>query len=230
MIDLIGQLQIKVNERVFLKDPNSSELGKRIVGEGINLIYEIGLERFTFRKLAKMLDTTESSIYRYFESKHKLLIYIISWYWCWLEYQLVFSITNINSPVERFKVAIDVISQDIKGEEMLEHINLETLNQIVISESSKAYLTKEVDEANKSGFYAAYKRVVNRISNIVLEINPEFHYANTLASTIVEGIHHQKYFADHLPALTDIQNDSKKLSLFYVNMALNYIINGKENG
>jgi hypothetical protein len=230
MIDLIGQLQIRVNERVFLKDPYSSELGKRIVGEGIKLIHEIGLERFTFRKLAKLLDTTESSIYRYFESKHKMLIYIISWYWCWLEYQLVFSTTNIDSPIERFKVAINVISQDIDNDEILEHINLDILNQIVVSESSKAYLTKEVDEANKSGFYAAYKRVVFRISNIVLEINPDFQYANTLVSTIVEGIHHQKYFADHLPSLTDIQNDSKQLAVFYIEMALNFIQNTKENG
>jgi AcrR family transcriptional regulator len=230
MKEFISQIQIRVNENIFLKDPNTSELGKRIVSQGITMINEMGLESFTFRKLARELETTESSIYRYFESKHKFLIYIISWYWCWLEYQLVFSITNIASPVDRLKVAIDVIAMEANGKEIQENIDLSALNQIVISESSKAYLTKEVDDANKLGFYVGYKRVVNRISSIIQEINSGFEYANTLVSTIVEGIHHQKYFADHLPSLTDIRHDSAKLAEFYSEMALNFIQNGKENG
>jgi hypothetical protein len=229
MKEFISQIQIRVNENIYLKDPESSDLGKRIVGQGILMINQMGLESFTFRKLAKALNTTESSIYRYFESKHKLLMYIISWYWGWLEYQLVFSVTNISSPEERLRVALDVIAMEISAKEKLDHIDLEAVNEIVISESSKAYLTKEVDDANKLGCYVGYKRLVNRISNIVHEINPDFNYANTLISTIVEGIHHQKYFADHLPALTDIQNDSKQLAKFYNEMALSFIQNGKEN-
>jgi hypothetical protein len=35
--------------------------------------------RHLLLKLAK--DTTEAGIYRYFENKHLLLTYIISWYW-----------------------------------------------------------------------------------------------------------------------------------------------------
>ena len=85
MQNLIGQLQIQVNEKVYLKDPNSSELGKKIVGEGLLMIDEKGIECFTFGKLAKKLNTTESSIYRYFETKHTLLIYLTSWYWGWIE-------------------------------------------------------------------------------------------------------------------------------------------------
>lgn len=220
MRDLIGHLQIQVNDKIYLKDPNSSELGKKIVGQGIIMINEVGLECFTFRKLAKQLETTESSIYRYFESKQNLLIYITSWYWGWLEYQLVFSITNIVSAEERLKTAIHVLSRDISVKESLGHINLQILNQIVISESSKAYLTKEVDDADKIGFYAGYKRLVDIISKIVLEINPHFKYPHTLISTIIEGIHHEKYFADHIPSLTDIRNGSEKLAEFYTDMAL----------
>jgi AcrR family transcriptional regulator len=217
---LISQIQIRVNENIYLKDPDSSDLGKRIVGKGIVMINQMGLENFTFRKLAKELNTTESSVYRYFESKHKLLLYIISWYWGWLEYQLVFSVTNISSPEERLKVALGVIAMEIVSTENLGHIDLEAMNEIVISESSKAYLTKEVDDANKLGFYAGYKRLVNLISSIVREINPDFNYANTLISTIVEGIHHQKYFADHLPSLTDIDHNADELAAFYAEMAL----------
>ena len=213
-------MQIQVNEKIYLKDPKSSDLGKRILSHGIELIDDIGLESFTFRKLAKQLETTESSIYRYFENKNKLLIYLTSWYWGWLEYQLVFATNNIVSPQERLSRAIKVIARDVAPTETLGHINLETLNRIVISESSKAYLTKEVDDANKEGFYGGYKRLVARLSDMVLEINPHFKHAHTLISTIAEGIHHQKYFANHIPSLTDVKNDWEEIAAFYTEMAL----------
>ena len=220
METFIGKIQIRVNEHVFLKDPNSSGLGKKIISQGICLIDEIGLESFTFRKLATRLNTAQSSIYRYFESKHKLLIYITSWYWAWLEYQLVFAMSNIASPEKRLEVAIQALSKGAASGDFHGHINLEALNRIVISESSKVYLTKEVTEANRVGFYAGYKRLVSLIGSIVLEINPKFQYTLTLISTIVEGVHHQKYFAGHLPALTDIKNDSSELAAFYTDMIL----------
>lgn len=220
MKDLIGQMQIRVNEKVYQKDPNSSDLGKRIVGESVLLIDEIGFENFTFGRLAKRLKTTESSVYRYFENKHKLLIYITSWYWGWMEYQMVFSTANIESAEKRLRLSIDLVAKDILEEETVGHIRLDVLGRIVISESSKAYLTKEVDQANKEGFYAGYKRLVGRIGAICHEINPKFKYPHTIISTIVEGIHHQKYFADHLPSLTDIKHNSKELADFYFEMAL----------
>ena len=80
MNDLLSTVHIKVNEGIYLKDPDSSELGKGIVSEGLLLIDEIGLEKTTFKKLAQRLGTTEASIYRYFESKFKLLVYLTSWY------------------------------------------------------------------------------------------------------------------------------------------------------
>ncbi len=229
MNDLIGHIQIKVNENIYLKDPDSSELGRRIVREGILLIDKIGLEQFTFRKLANRLDTTESSIYRYFESKQKFLIYLTSWYWGWLEYQLVFSTTNVTSPADRFRSSIEVIARDINPGTTFGNIDLFRLKQIVISESSKAYLTKAVDDSNRAGFYAAYKRVLARISDIVLEINPEFRYPHTLISTIVEGIHHQIYFADHLPSLTDIKHDCRQLANFFIDMAMTTIEKSKKS-
>lgn len=222
MEQLIHLIQIKVNDKIYLKDPNSSELGQKIVGQGLLMIDEMGLENFTFRKLAQRLETAESSIYRYFENKHKLLIYLASWYFQFMEYQLVFGTSNIASPEEKLRIAIHLLAEDATNYPDL-HLNLEVLNKIVISESSKAYLTKEVDSANKEGFYSSYKRLVARISDFVSEINPEFKQSKTLISTIVEGIHHQKYFADHLPSLTDVKNDSKQLASFYVEMALSII-------
>lgn len=69
-------LKISVNPNVYLKNPESSELGKRIVSQGILLIDKLGFDDFTFRKLGEKIQSPEASVYRYFESKYKFLIYI----------------------------------------------------------------------------------------------------------------------------------------------------------
>lgn len=68
-------------------------------------------------------------------------------------------------------------------------------------ESSKSYLTKNVDRENKEGAFMSYKQFVARISSIILEINPRFKYPNMLVTTIIEGAHHQQFFGEHLPVL-----------------------------
>jgi len=98
MIEHIG---IHLNERMYLKNPESSDLGRSIVSLGIDLIDELGFEAFTFRKLAQKIGTTEASIYRYFESKQRLLIYLSSWYWRWVDYRLILAIANVDSAEER---------------------------------------------------------------------------------------------------------------------------------
>ena len=100
MKTLLSNLKIDINDKIYLKDPESSDLGKRIIEHSINLIDDIGFDSFTFKKLGAIIGSNESSIYRYFESKHKLLLYLTSWYWGWLEYQLVFSTTNMSNPNE----------------------------------------------------------------------------------------------------------------------------------
>jgi len=115
MIELPVQIKIHVNPNVFLKDPESSELGKNIVMHSIELLNEIGFEAFTFRKLGMLTGWPESTIYRYFESKHMLLVYLTSWYWGWIEYKLAIATTNIYSPKERLRKAIEIVTE--RGEE-----------------------------------------------------------------------------------------------------------------
>ena len=96
-------LQIKMNEALFLRNPEGSDLGKKIIKHAIQLINKNGFENFTFKKLAEDIGSTEAGIYRYFENKHRLLIYLIAWYWNWLEYQIRFQTNNIKDPVVRLK-------------------------------------------------------------------------------------------------------------------------------
>ncbi|MBK6266734.1 TetR/AcrR family transcriptional regulator [Marivirga sp. S37H4] len=224
MSDLLSSIKIEVNPLIYLKDPESSDLGRKILSTSLTMIDELGMEHFTFRKLAKELKTTESSIYRYFESKHKLLLYFYNWYWAWLEYKIVFGTNNIEPSSSKLKKAIEIICQPIKNEKAeRENISfsLRSLINIVISESSKAYLIKEVDEENKAGFFLAFKTVVKRLVKIVHEIDPNYPHAHTLVSTCIEGILHQYYFARHLPSLSDVSKDSDQLADIFFHIIYN---------
>jgi AcrR family transcriptional regulator len=116
-------IQIKVEEKVYLKDPEGTELGRKIIQHGILLIDELGLESFTFKKLAERIGSTEATVYRYFISKHMLLIYLISWYWNWLEYRILFATNNISSPEERLKIVIGILSGKIANDQNFSHID-----------------------------------------------------------------------------------------------------------
>jgi len=199
---LLQTVKIAINKNVFLKDPDSSDLGKRIIEHSILLIDEIGFEGFTFKKLGERIGSNESSIYRYFENKHKLLVYLTSWYWGWLEYQLVFATNSISDPVERLKQAMAIVSKTTVEDHSYSHINEVLLNKIVVNESSKSFLTKEVDEENKQGYFGIYKRMVNRLEEMIKGVDESYEYPSSLASTILESTLHQHFLMDHFPSLT----------------------------
>jgi AcrR family transcriptional regulator len=221
--NLISNISIQVNKYIYLKDPQSSELGDRIITGSIDLIDEVGFEGFTFRKLGERIGSPEASIYRYFESKHKLLLYLTTWYWAWMEYRLVFGLANIESPYERLEKAIVLLTQQITMDSNFSHIDEIKLYRLVIAEASKSYLTKEVDEENKHGIFKGYKQLVGHVSDIILEINPDYEYPHMLVSTMIEGAHHQRFFADHLPRLTDSIKGKDSITSFYKEMVLKAI-------
>jgi AcrR family transcriptional regulator len=221
MDNLLSKIEIRVNPSIYLKDPTTSDLGKKIIQGSIELIAEMGFESFTFRKLAAHIQSTEASIYRYFESKHKLLLYLTSWYWSWLEYRLVFAIANVENRVIRLERAIITLTKKIEEDGNFEHVNEIKLHHIVIAESSKAYLTKDVDTDNQLGVFSSYKQLVDRISGIILTVKPDYQFPHMLVSTVIEGVHHQRYFAEHLPRLTDCIEGVDTITHFYKELMLN---------
>ncbi len=217
-------IQIKVSEKIYLKDPESSELGRKIVSYGISLIDEMGFEHFTFKKLADHIKSTEASIYRYFENKHKLLIYLLSWYWNWLDHRLSFGTYNVEDPNERLRIAIKIFSHTEQSIPDFTGVDIQALYRIVVAESPKAYLTKEVDQDNKEGYFLSYKRFCRQVAKIIHEINPNYIYATALISTAVESSHNQKYFSEHLPSLTEVSKGSmEEVTDFLIDMVFSSI-------
>jgi len=214
MEPLLQSVRLSINDKIYLKDPESSDLGKRIVEHAILLIHEIGFESFTFKKLGAKIGSNESSVYRYFENKHKLLNYLTSWYWGWLEYQLVFFTNNIAAPGEKLEKALEILTRATEEDSSFSHINEVLLNKIVINENSKAYLTKEVDSENKDGYFVIYKRLVKRMSDMIREVDPHYAYPSSLASTVLEGSLHQYFLKDHFPSITDCTEDNGPTNFF----------------
>lgn len=206
------QLNIKMNPILFVRDPETSELGRNIVKHGILMIHEIGFEEFTFKKLAISIGTTEASIYRYFENKHRLLVYITTWFWTWMEYQLIFHTNNIKDSKQKINTVINLLTFQEKDQFILEHVNKDILHKIVIAEGDKSYLTKHVTEDNRAMLFKPYKDLCHRIAQIFLEYKPGFQFPHSLATTLIETAHQQMYFKDNLPRLTDFGN-SKDMAM-----------------
>jgi len=220
MKNLLTVLKISVSDKIFIKDPETSELGKRIIERSIILINEIGFESFTFKKLGTKIGSNESSIYRYFESKHKLLLYLSSWYWAWLEYQLVIETFSISNPFNKLEKAVTIATRIIEDDNNFSHINETLLYRIIVNESSKSFLTKEVDTENKEGYFEVYKRVIIRISEMILDVKKEYPYALSLASTIIEGGLYQHFLNEHFLSITNCK-EGKTPTNFFIDLVKN---------
>jgi AcrR family transcriptional regulator len=209
--------RIKMNEKLFLRNPEESVLGRKIVKHGLILINKIGFEEFTFKKLASEISTTESSIYRYFENKHRFLVYLINWYWSYIEYKVVFYINNINNPEIKLKTVIKLLVEEPINKNLdTDFISENEAYMLVMWEGSKSYLTRNVSKDNKDRLFKPYKDLCERISSIILEFNPKYKFPHSMASTVLEMAHSQKFFMQNLPALTDFSKDQddKKIILF----------------
>ena len=214
-----------MNKKLFLRNPEETELGRKIIQYSIILIHKIGFEAFTFKKLAEEITTTEAGIYRYFENKHRLLLYIVDWYWSWQEYRLIFHSNNIKNPEAKIEKAIQLLSAHVEDDMTTDHINEKLLYEIVMCEGAKSFLTKHVLEDNKAKLFKPYKDLCARIAGFIKEYNPKYKYPYSLASTIIEMAHSQKFYMQNLPSLTDFggAKDEKKLVSFLENLIFSSI-------
>ncbi|HRN80559.1 MAG TPA: TetR/AcrR family transcriptional regulator [Ferruginibacter sp.] len=204
------KLSFPINESVYIKNPDHSDIGRKIIKHGIDLINELGFEHFTFKKLAIEIGTTEATVYRYFENKHRLLLYIISWYWFYLDYLMDYRLQNMHDPKKQLEEIIQILTHELPESSGGLDYNKKYLNNIVVAESSKVYLVKEIESINQEGVFKAYKDLCRKMATVMLAYNPTYKYPHSLSSTIVETAHYQQYFVQYLPRLTDANDANKK--------------------
>lgn len=221
---------VKLNEKLYLKDPEQSALGKKIVKTGLELINKLGFEEFTFKKLALAIHTTEATIYRYFENKHRLLVYILSWYWSYMDYKIVFFTHTLRKPEDKLKKVVELLVMPSEENSSNDYLGEKQAYELLLQEGSKSYFTRHIAEDNKARLFKPYKDLCARISDIIVECNPRYKYPHSLASAIIEMSHSQKYFKRNLPSLTDFgkHGNDTLIVLFLQGLLLNTILPQKK--
>ena len=131
-----------------------------------------------------------------------------------MEYRLVFSTAALQDPQEKLNQALTIVTQVIKEDSSFSHINEVLLSEIIISEYSKSYLTKEVDTENKEGYFYIYKQLVSRLREMIENVNPSYPYAASLASTVIEGALHQHFLKDHFKSITNCNDKVSPTDFF----------------
>jgi hypothetical protein len=127
------------------------------------------------------------------------------------------------TPELRLKRAIHVLTAFPISEDSMSFVNENALKKIVINESSKVIQTKEVDSENNAGVYSVYKTVVYSVVEIIQEINKNYPYPNMLVSSMIEGSNLQRFFAEHLPKLTNTDVSNDNVEAFYQDLVFKVI-------
>lgn len=202
------QFKIKMNEGLYLRNPEDTALGRKILNHSVQLLYKLGFENFTFKKLADEINSTEAGIYRYFENKHKLLIYLTSWYFSWLGSHIRFVTNNIEEAEVKLNMIISLLAAPMQDDEQTRYIDESLLHPVIVAEGSKTYLTKQVKENNDQQFFQPYEDLCTLIGEIILDYNPDYKFPKSLASTIIEVAHFQNFFMRNLSSLTDFSKQN----------------------
>lgn len=210
MEHLSENITIKLDESLYLKNPESSELGKLIICNSIEMIYENGFDEFTFKKLANEIHSSEASIYRYFENKQTLLLYLINWFWLWFEYNLDLRTSRSQKPKTKLSIAIKSLVEDVEIDSVYGHIDEKKLYHIVVSEVSKSFFKKTVEDKDNHCYYHGYLSICNRIAELIRETNPNYKYPKALSSSIVELVFYQKFMIENIPIITDARKSTLK--------------------
>ncbi len=189
-------LQVQVSEALYLRDPEKTELGQHIVSDGIELLDELGFDKFTFKKLAAKIDSTEASIYRYFRSKHQFLQYVVSWYWAKLEYDISYEINNLKDPKEKLDRAISIIARSDADDPATTHVNEKTLHKIVVAEAARVYMTKKPEDVKDEELFSGYNLLRERLQSIIKELKPDFKFTRKLAMILIMTIHQQIFHTE----------------------------------
>lgn len=229
-IKMIIQFKIAQPTCTYLKDPQETKLGFSIIQHSILLIHEIGFERFTFKKLSESIGCTEASVYRYFQSKQQLLLFLFSWYWGWMNYRVQHEITSSKTSFERLEKAISLLIERSLDDQRTPFIDEAKLQEIIEQEGVKSLLTKEVDSINQTGAFENYKQLVGYLAELIHQINPNYPYPNMLITTIIEGAHLQHFFADHLPRLTNRSKNHESIGSFYLHLLTSSLQTNEKTG
>lgn len=199
MDSLTKNVELSIPTCLYLKNPRESKTGGHIISEAAAMIATGGIEQLTFKKLALRCGCTEATVYRYFENKHSLLLYVLNIFWIWQEYRMVLATQNIEDPMERLDHAIAVIARpEIPKDqgEFGEHVLL-----TAIHEGVKIHLSRELRKEIDNGSMSAYHRLVQRLGALIRNYLPDYLFSEALSVTLLDNALQQLFFMKHFSGM-----------------------------
>jgi len=221
----MAHYQLIPDPTLHLRDPGISVVGERILSEGLVLMNELGLEVFTFKKLAERAEYTEATIYKYFPNKQRLLQYYFQLYWMWLDTHCQQEGRSLTDAWERLQGDIRSLCGLWAKDAMAAQLDPVALRALVIVEGSKSFLHRNVDEDNKLKLFQPYKDLCAHIAAELKACDRKCKHPRTIATTLIEMAHSLDFAMDHLPALTELSEggDRKKLAKFLIGLTASYL-------
>ncbi len=221
----MSHIHLRPDPSLSLKDPEATELGRSMLSEGLFLMNTLGLEAFTFKKLAAHIGCTEVSLYKYFPNKHRLLQYYFQLYWLWLRQVCGRHTEKARTPRE----ALDRVVESICGVWPKElpplQLDPQTLRLLVINEGMKSYLHKNVDDDNARRLFTPYKELSAFVAELLVAFRKDVPMPRSFATTVIEMAHSLPFAMEHLPSLTELSNrkDLKPLAQHLLHRTITYL-------
>ncbi len=220
-----AHIHLKPDPALYLRDPEGTRLGPLILVEGLALMNELGLEAFTFKKLAMRIGSTEVSLYKYFPNKQRLLQYYFQLYWLWLRQVCGRHAERSVDPLATVRAVVDALCGVWPKDAPPAQLDPRALRLLVIEEGMKSYLHKNVDVDNARRLFLPYKALSAFIAECLVAYRQDVPMPRSFATTIIEMAHSLPFAMEHLPSLTELSNkkDLKYLSAHLYHRAVTYL-------
>lgn len=218
-------MHFRPDHALFLKDPESSELGRSILEKGLALMSRLGLEAFTFKKLAAEIGSTEVSLYKYFPNKQRLLQYYYQLYWLWLRQLCGRLAEKASTPREAVVTTLEAISGIWPKDIPALQLDPALLRQLIIDEGMKSYLHKHVDEDNAQRLFAPYKALSAFVAELLVAVRKDVPMPRSFATTMIDLAHSLPFAIEHLPSLTELsrRRGLKPMARYLVQRTMLYL-------
>lgn len=195
-------LSLELPECLYVKNPDSSKLGKNILHQAALMIGKSGIEEFNFLKLSKEIGCTEASVYRYFHNKQQLVQYLLNIYWGAICVEIEYTVRQIKSPKKRLKAALEILAAP-HPENFTDNKLADAVVSVAMSEGVRIHLRPRISEELKAGNFKYYSTLLDQLEMLIAEGLPGYPYARSLSATMIDTAMLQMLYTSRFKSFTD---------------------------